>query len=340
VTGRLRCYSFHSVKGGVGKSTLSVVSALGLAQQGHRVTLIDMDLTGTSLADVLPLEAPRWKAVSSAQEVLPLLRKPDDFWSPKETEKLIPQRDLALREREKHAPIGVPFLNDFLLFATEDWDGQDAPVETMLWRMKGVEGPGTLHIVPSSALPPDLEQTLPVIFDEQHSAFLESRLEYLLDALVPDEGEAVVVVDTPPTIPGLSRSVLSLALRLGGEKKIPLSKDGGMPRRLEQAEIHWTAFLVMSMDPQDLRAAARWLSLASPEEQNQLRPLINRAPPGDPQQLMHMVKDIVEIGNGEANPLLEHPAWVPEAAGFRVFRSEDPRTLSVEALNFLEVLSG
>ena len=53
-------WSFHSVKGGVGKSTLSTRCALALARKRpeRRVYLVDLDLTGTSLADGLPLRAP------------------------------------------------------------------------------------------------------------------------------------------------------------------------------------------------------------------------------------------------------------------------------------------
>jgi hypothetical protein len=335
VNGRLRCYSFHSVKGGVGKSTLSIVTALALAQKGHRVTLIDVDLTGTSLADVLPLEAPRWSAGSAPSGELRLREKPDGFWPLDETRDLIKRRELALRDAGKHTPLHVPFLNDFLLYATPEWDGQDPPIETMLWRLRGFEGEGELGIIPSSALPGDLESTLPVIFDEQHSAFLEARLENLLAALVPEDGEKVVVFDTPPTIPGLSRSALSLALRLGREDKVPLSQDGGMPERLKAARIEWTAFLVVSMDLQDLRAAGRWLSLASVDEQAHLKPLINRAPPGDRQQLELKLKQNLEEKESEPNPLLENPDWVWESASLQLFRSETLPRLPDDILSFL-----
>ena len=54
----LRIHAFCSVKGGVGKSTLAVACATRLARQGREVVLIDADLTGSSLADGLTLEAP------------------------------------------------------------------------------------------------------------------------------------------------------------------------------------------------------------------------------------------------------------------------------------------
>lgn len=52
MTGTLRCTSFHSVKGGVGKSTLSTALACTLARRHPEdpVVLIDMDLKGGSQA--------------------------------------------------------------------------------------------------------------------------------------------------------------------------------------------------------------------------------------------------------------------------------------------------
>nr|WP_301340392.1 P-loop NTPase [Corallococcus exercitus] len=340
----MRCYSFHSVKGGVGKSTLSVVTALKLARKpGAQVTLIDMDLTGTSLADVLPLEAPAWSHVE-ASERLNLLQKPDGFRSLEETRDAMEERDEAARKALEENPEGpesrmargVPFLNDYLLFATPDWDAQqDVPVASLLWRVQGLAHE-SLRVIPSSALPSDLERGIPVIFDENHSGFLEGRLEYLLDSLVPDASgdEAVVVVDTPPTIPGLSRSVLSLALRLSRKEKQPLSEDGMMPERLRNAEVQWTAFLVSTMDRQDLRAAARWLSLVNEEEAHHIRFLINRARSGDEQQL----KDLLSQALGyEPNPLINNPLWVKEERTWELFRTVGEPIIPEGPLPFLEV---
>lgn len=342
MSGRLRCYSFHSVKGGVGKSTLSVATALGLSQrQGAQVTLVDMDLTGTSLADVLPLEAPAWDDIHHPSDPLPLQERPSGFLSRTQTRVSMEMRDDIARtelETDELGPVedraahGVPFLNDFLLFATPDWDAQrDVPVESLLWRLGGASH-DSLRVIPSSALPTDLERIIPVVFDESHSGFLEGRLEYLLDALVPEEGEATVVLDTPPTIPGLSRSVLSLALRLSREEKVPLSQDGSMPERLKQAQVQWTAFLVSTMDRQDIRAATRWLSLVEPEEAAHVRFLINRSRPGDEQQLEHHLRAIV---GDEPNALVNERRWVKEQRSLELFRSDGELKVPEGVLAFL-----
>src|SRR5438105_2674081 len=113
MSGSLRCFSFHSVKGGVGKSTLATACACYLStSHAQPIYLIDMDLTGTSLADVLPLQAPAWPTADS--EPLDLVGGPkqNHFHPRNET-----RQRMNLRWQSKVEPAkayGVPFLNDFL----------------------------------------------------------------------------------------------------------------------------------------------------------------------------------------------------------------------------------
>jgi NUBPL iron-transfer P-loop NTPase len=53
-----RLCAFYSVKGGVGKTALASVAALGLARRGRPVAVLDADFMGTSIADGLNLRAP------------------------------------------------------------------------------------------------------------------------------------------------------------------------------------------------------------------------------------------------------------------------------------------
>jgi NUBPL iron-transfer P-loop NTPase len=272
----LRCASFHSVKGGVGKSTLSYLTARLLAEEGP-VALVDADLTGTSLADVLPLRAPRWNELDAGDH-LPLARHPDDHTKrPDESKKLLSSRATA---EDGHARF-VPLLNDFLLWTRDRYDSErDVHPEALFWKLPETDPLAErLFVIPSSALPNDLAQILPLIYDELHAAYLESRLEWLLHWLLERTDVRTVVFDTPPTIPGLSRAVLSMAMRLPGH--VPLSEDGlGTPLGLgpEGAEpITWTPFLVVSTDLQDLHAADRWLDDREEAEVSRLRLVINRA---------------------------------------------------------------
>lgn len=276
MSGKLRCYSFHSVKGGVGKSVLSTLTAMSEAATGTATYLVDMDLTGTSLADVLHLQAPEFP--SDAKGVLSLREASTGLLDDRKMADALGQRQSA---SPSEGAVGLPFLNDFLLFAPPERDPEDdLDPKSISWDLAGATE--KLQVLPSSALPRDLERMLPVVFDEERGAFLEARLEVLLEALLQDKGDVAVVFDTPPTIPGLSRAVMSLAIRLGqpGEKH-SLAEDGILSQRLRDAEIDWRSFLVSSMDVQDQRAASRWLALLGENERGVVQWLINRAPADD-----------------------------------------------------------
>jgi len=334
MSGRLRCFSFHSVKGGVGKSTLSTFVAHGLAQQGRDVVLIDLDLTGTSLSDVLALEAPRW----TIDGIDLRSRPPGGFFNREETLDRILNRDPV-----EAAGLKVPYLNDFLLWSDPDWStDRDVVPEALSWRLHG--GPENLSVIPSSALPADLERIIPVIFDEEHAAFLEARIEVLLDALVPAQGERVVVIDTPPTIPGLSRSVISLALRLGVEPKRALADDEYIPQRLLASPVSWQIGMVVSRDRQDLRAAERWLELVEAPDDQLFKLIVNRVPSGKKDQILkELFGGSMGPGGGvdPSFPTLSNfgdPLLVPEHSGLQFFQREG--TLPSDIADLLSKLAG
>ncbi len=332
----LHCCSFHSVKGGVGKSTLSTLTAIALAHKhpDANVYLIDMDLTGTSLADVLPIEAPRWDE-EKADGRLDLLQNPSGFHHRAESKKRMRSRSEVLAPVT--GAIGVPFLNDHLLFEPENWDEeQDVSPRAISWRF--AKGPANLHVLPSSALPRDLNRALPVIYDEEHAAFLEARLETLLAAMVAEGKTTYVVFDTPPTIPGLSRSVLNMAFRLSGMPKKSLSKDGFVPAALEDVPLTWRAYLVATLDCQDIRAAERWLHHVPPEVEDVVQLVLNRVRVSAEQresELRRILQDdestIERNEFGDLEPMqtvseyvFGEPVWIDEdVVKQEVFRKED-----------------
>jgi len=346
MTATLSCYSFHSVKGGVGKSTLSTLTACALAHEHPtaHVVLVDMDLTGTSLADVLPLEAPSWEDVGP-DEPINLLKNPVRFLNRDDSRACIRQRGL-LPIGSKDV-VGVPFLNDYLLFAPKVWDEvHDISPHAISWRL--VDGPENLVVYPSSALPRDLVRALPVIYDEEHAAFLEGRLEHLLSAILKKHEEVFVVFDTPPTIPGLSHSILNMAFRLGGQEKISLAEDGIIAEQLEKATVDWNVRIVATQDMQDIRAAARWLGLVSDKHRTLVRLILNRASSGRQQREAHYRDALhdpsttereIEIETvEELSPILTNPIWIEEQKSLReIFQSENvPASVS----GFLDRLTG
>lgn len=265
---RLRCVSVHSVKGGVGKSTLSYALALALARE-EPTLLVDVDLTGTSLADVLTLEAPSWSGEMD-------LRRAPDGWLPwPEARRRVGVRAHTL---EGHP---VPFLNDFLLWREgRSQLEEDVHPAALAWRLSPEAAPDArLYVIPSSALPRDLAKILPVIYDELHAGYLEGRLEWLLEYVLSRTSIRTVVFDTPPTIPGLSRALLSMALRL--PKDQDLAEEGGTPPNLKRAMaaggVVWTPLLVVTADHQDLGAAERWLTDRDLDEIDAIKVVLNRA---------------------------------------------------------------
>lgn len=312
---RMRLLSFHSVKGGVGKSTLATLSALRIAALApqQRVWLIDMDLTGTSLSDALPLVAPRLASES------PMTTAPAGFLDVDETATAVESRD----ELQVHPgpPLGVAYLNDWLLFADPTWEAQrEARLDVVSWKMLGA--PENLRVLPSSALPKDLTWVLPVIFDEEHAAFLEGRLELLLAAISREAPNSVVVFDVPPTLPGLSRALLGLALRLGVPERpmLPLSTlDPWIPPELDRADLRWRAVLVCTPDHQDIRALQRWISQIKPADESVFQVLYNRAPQADSTQqdaALSAELDLLEM----AHPLWEGRLALVENPLLRIFR--------------------
>ena len=63
-----------SGKGGVGKSTVSTGLALSLAQQGHTVGILDIDITGPNVPKMMGLDGRRPTLKTSAFTLLKVLR--------------------------------------------------------------------------------------------------------------------------------------------------------------------------------------------------------------------------------------------------------------------------
>lgn len=108
-------YAFVSTKGGTGKTTLAVATALALAERGRRVAVYDLDLSGSSIGDGLPLCAPEVAGedgqVSLASPAPSLLNRPATL------------RARAKRAAERQSFRYLPYLNDALLHTAERGEG-------------------------------------------------------------------------------------------------------------------------------------------------------------------------------------------------------------------------
>jgi hypothetical protein len=257
---KLIAQSYHSVKGGVGRSALANRAAVMLAAEvpGRSVYVIDTDFFGTSRADSGSLRAPRWSASDTVRPAT-LLAAPDSFYSPEETTRRVTLRHQTRRGLKDD--IVVPFLDDYILFQTKDWD-KDVHVSAIAWHAAGSSP--NLRVIPSSALPNDLRWMEPIVADERHAAFIESRMEHLLAAILElhPGRETCVVFDCPRGFHGVSHAILSIGLRLSEKPMQHLSDDGGTPLALVDADVNWKIRVVVGEDTADRAAVARWSELA------------------------------------------------------------------------------
>jgi Mrp family chromosome partitioning ATPase len=96
-----------SGKGGVGKSTAAVNIAAGLAQQGHSVGIMDIDIHGPSIPNLLNLEGQRPK--STGEALLPI--KYNDGIKVISIAFLLPSRDDAIIWR---GPLKIGTIKQFM----------------------------------------------------------------------------------------------------------------------------------------------------------------------------------------------------------------------------------
>ncbi len=231
---------FASVKGGVGKSTLAVTCARLLAARGRPSVVLDMDFTGTSLADGLDLRPPLLDE-GLAPPTDPAEGAPE--WL--STEETALRR--SHRRDAQHAGAGryLPYLNDLMTRHVPQEDTY--PIERFLWRCDD----DNVRYMPSSPFRADVEVAADWLHGDEggyihHVAWI---LDRLLRAL-PDLRD--VVIDLPPGTVGFSHEVLALASTLDLRRPLP---HGYPPWDSPQDAWAVNVFLVTSEDRNDHRPA-------------------------------------------------------------------------------------
>lgn len=186
-----RLHAFFSVKGGAGKTAVSLLSALAFAREGRPVAVLDADLTGTSLGDGLALEAPD------------LLVEGQMRWAGARVGWLSRSATLS-RRRERSVgatSVQLPYLDLLLQRALNEPFDPDA----LAWRHPDVGG---VRWYPSSPVPTDASLAARSVFrDRSFGRRLVHVVQRIAESLGPD---GVVLVDLPPGMFGVGTWVAGL----------------------------------------------------------------------------------------------------------------------------------
>lgn len=278
-------FAFCSVKGGVGKSALAVLSAKALTQRGIGTVVLDCDLLGTSLADALPLLAPGMQ--------------PNTWYTHEETVLLRDRRAV----QSTYDDLGEPpplFLNDLLSKA----NGLGTPLsraDVGFWKHQGLdEGPWFL---PSSSIHGHVNVALQAIYADGGETWANHLGAVLRTIVVEYPDIRAIVLDLPPGIYAFSQEVLGLLVRLKHPQEGPSEPLSDL---LEVATWVPKPFLVTSQNRGDL-----WASLEAWSQLNYydfgLVPVINRVTEA-PRRLVGSVR------HRFANTIYKHDApekkWV------------------------------
>jgi NUBPL iron-transfer P-loop NTPase len=268
----LGLHVFCSVKGGVGKSTLAVVTAKLLASLGRVPVVVDLDMLGASLADGLSLCAPR---VQTHDGLLDLEAPPTGEWaSVAETRDLRDERKswtehhTDLVETLTSAPPPV-FLNDAFFYPVPT-PGRDCCISAFLWRHERDDGVGYL---PSSPLREDARRSAPFSLGAVGGFGWVRRLAWILDALLEQKSDVTdIIIDLPPGTWGFAHEIMVFVGALGRDGRLP----NGYPRWHEALDVRVNPFVVTSRDRSDHVLAFEYLASVRTRVPG-LRPLLNRA---------------------------------------------------------------
>lgn len=295
-----------SIKGGSGKSTLAVLSAWALARKGARVLVLDVDLTGTSLADGLDLCAPRLPIRDDSS--LDLAAAPSgELMSRQQTLEARDKRQV----RDPQAPRAVclPYLNDAMQHVPQaGGEGHgECRMDALGWHWAQADPPtdsgGLIRVLPSSPQRTDMAVAVYWLKREDDHSWA-SRLQDLLELAAGQiPGLTHIIIDLPPGPMGLASTTVRMVQRISGQRS-PLQTPAGR-------EVIWRSrpFLVTTPDRNDLFIAAEFYQdnkIAMPG----LALVVNKASPAlvvERRLLQVRFPTLALAGFQGINSIAEHP---------------------------------
>jgi len=269
-----RLITVHSQKGGVGKTIVALYIARRLTELYNEenenkmnTVLIDADLTGTSIADVLELASPECNTVQDTINKNKKHREDIDnaCWEDAPCKTL--NRFLFCNPWEYQQSMDEDDKGTIFNFSQLLWSWNP---ESQKESNESKSNLNSLHIIPSSSLPNDIADCIVHIYKDDLTGYLETRFTDLVMKLwrgVNNQVYQTVVIDTPPVLQGLSRVVLKLHKELD-EKK-------------EKFDIEHHALFVSGPDLQDVVALSQGIDGIINDSllnQQQIKLIINRIP--------------------------------------------------------------
>ncbi len=251
----LGLHVFCSVKGGVGKSTLAVVTAKLLAQVGRVPVVVDADMLGASLADGLRLCAP--VVETTLVGTLDLEALPAGRWYSVDATRTLRQTRRIQLEKQENDPmeVGFPppaFLNDALTYQVPDPE-RECAIGGMLWSH---ETPDGVWYLPSSPLRVDAARAAPYALGATQDFRWVRRLTWIIEGLLAQRTDVTdVVLDLPPGTWGFAHEVMVLVGMLG--RNLPLPR--GYPEWTSARRWRINPFIVTSRDRNDRVLAMEYL---------------------------------------------------------------------------------
>lgn len=259
MTRHVHIHAFASVKGGVGKSTMAVLSAHLLDRMGHEVVLMDLDCLGTSLADVesLSLQAPVLRPRDDAPTVLDLGIAPTSHMSWHDA-MAARWRRAQRAEHDVGGAAELPYLNDALFLADEFWPPR---VDALLWTWPG--HPNTRVLTSSSTFLDINNMAKWLTFG--HARTWARRVWQLTMALVEQRPSLThLVLDLPPGLHGYALEAFYNVGFMAEGKDLEDEDDLHAERLLPDVAFSAYRNLVVTPEPQDLAMGVDALRLLRP----------------------------------------------------------------------------
>ncbi len=334
-----RLVTIHSQKGGVGKTLIALYLARKFAQKGEgglglRTVLIDADLTGTSLAEAVPLVSPSFAT--------------NDFFTLEETQARFREISQAIKPSQRWpnpSKNRIKFLNDVLFCDPirygrfiEKTEGDQDPLfkrRHLLWRVDELRESNTpdfefglLRAIPSSGLPRHIAQCIPYVYKETATEFLGRRLTDVVVSLWSGDWDGgtpfdTIIIDTPPVLTGVSHAVMGLRDSLAEHK----ANSASYPKL--DFEIKHTALFLSSADLQDLTALGRRFDEILADKETKA----NESVPGTghPSEVLAPTRFLLVLNR--------IPQTMVELPGFAIKPGESPRVILKDRATILQYYS-